>query len=86
MRREWRSPEGIEAVRSALVASGISPTSSGAASLSAEVGARRFSQLFGAPPEQLQPSSSDVSLTLPEAISHYVETITIAPQHILFRE
>jgi len=73
-------------VRSALIALGISPTAAGAASLSGEIGAHRFDQLFGAPPEQLQTASPTATLKLPNALIQYLESITIAPQHMLFRE
>ena len=95
LRKQWRTPEGVESVRKAAAAIGMTPTASGAASVSAEMDPAAFSKLFGQPvqhlprrpagPTDFGTSSGGASgpLKVPAALSDYVESITVAPPHLL---
>jgi hypothetical protein len=93
LRREWRTSQGIDEVRRILTSVGLTPTAAGLATISAEVGAERFEDLFGVPASELAPrppgerdfgeSGGHVSpeLTVPTPLLQYVESISAAPPH-----
>jgi len=96
LRNEHRSPADIEKVREIAQALGMKPTSSGAASVSAEMEPLTFESMFGqkAPetPSRMPSrgefgapggSVSDV-LPVPEILQPLVESITVAPPYIHF--
>lgn len=80
LRKERRTPEGMAAVRGILESLGITPSASGSATVSATVEAGRLEAIFGpvAPVIQFQADT----LPIPEALTEYVESITVAPKHI----
>jgi hypothetical protein len=95
LRTEWRTPQGVERVRSLLAALGITPTAAGAATLSAELDDSRFKDIFGTRAKTTPPSLpaerefgrsgghvSEDDLEVPAALSEYVESISAAPSHI----
>jgi hypothetical protein len=74
---------------------GLTPTAAGLVTISAEVGAERFEDLFGVPASELAPrppgerdfgeSGGHVSpeLTVPTPLLQYVESISAAPTYLL---
>ncbi len=84
LRKEWRTREGVAAVRRALRALDIRPTGSGAATVSAEVGARAFERRFG-PLSAVVRFEKD-TLETPPALRDCVESITVAPRHTYMRK
>jgi hypothetical protein len=96
LRNEHRSPAAIEKVREIVQALGMKPTSSGAASVSAEMESDAFETLFcqKAPETPSRaPSSGDFgapggsiskALPVPEILQALVESITVAPPYIHF--
>jgi len=94
LRKIWRTPEGIAAVRKIAPSLGITPTASGAASLSGEIDAQAFESLFGQEAVEVSPRGPGASdfgtsggavsgeLSAPEPLREYVESITVAPPHI----
>lgn len=94
LRKEWRTPQGVEEVRNLLVSFGITTTAAGAATLSAELGDSRFRDVFGTTAIDTPPSSPgegefgrsgghvSQDLKVPAALSEYVESVSAAPSHI----
>jgi len=74
-----RTAEGVAKARKVAERLGIKPTTSGAASIVAQVDSNRFASLFGAVP---QDALTAAPLEIPKALRPYVDTITIAPPHI----
>ena len=62
------------AVRAALEQAGFAITASGRATVSAELSAERFEQLFGRPPP-------GANLAVPEALRDAINLITLTPRH-----
>ena len=93
LRREWRTPDGIEKVRNSLVEAGFRPTAAGLATISAELDQEHFRSLFGTPATDVPPrdptagdfgqSGGHVSepLKVPQSLERYVEKISVAPGH-----
>ena len=81
---QQRNPSGVENAKQILQSLGIRPTAAGAASISAEADPEKFQSIFGIPPpENLPPDAvSGPSLSVPEPLKDYVESISIAPRHI----
>lgn len=81
---QQRNPSGVENAKRILQSLGIRPTAAGAASISAEVDAEKFQSVFGIPPPESLPADavSAQSLSVPEQLKDYVESISIAPRHI----
>ena len=79
LKRESRNPAAIQAAHETLKAAGITPTASGAATISGEVSPEAFRTLFPGASE----TSSD-ALPVPKALAQHVESVTLAPQHLRF--
>lgn len=77
LRQESRSAQAQEELRRAMAELGLEPSGAGTASLSARVTPERFQELFGAV------GASD-SLAVPKALERHVESISVAPDHLLF--
>jgi hypothetical protein len=98
LRREWRTPQGIEKVREILRSIELIPTSGGAATISAEVEPKQFEETFGVTATATAPqppgknefggSAGYVSpdLKVPAALSEFVESISAAPGHSYLRK
>ncbi len=80
LRKDMRTPEGVAAVRRILESLGITPSASGTATVSAGVEADQLEAIFGpvAPVIQFQADT----LPVPESLTEYVESISVAPRHI----
>jgi len=97
LRREWRTPEGIEEVSGLLTSMGITPTATGLATISADVEQERFEKLFGQTAREIAPkppgernfgeSGGHVTpeLTVPAPLRQHVQSISAAPPHIYFQ-
>jgi hypothetical protein len=97
LKREWRTPGGIDEVRKALVEAGFMPTVGGLTSVSADIDEDRFRTLFGTSPTEVLPqplgardfgqSGGHVSgpLKVPQSLERYIETISVAPGHTYFQ-
>jgi hypothetical protein len=95
LRREWRTSSGIEEARGILVSAGLKPTASGMATISVETEPERFESLFGVTASEIAPrapSGTDfgksggyvsAELAVPKQLLKYVQSISIAPPHIL---
>jgi hypothetical protein len=93
LRKEWRTAEGIAVVRKLLTALGLKPTTSGLATISAEIDPELFEALFGVKATELaprQPGASDFGtsgghmsedLTVPAQLAQHVQSISAAPPH-----
>jgi hypothetical protein len=98
LRREWRTPEGLEKVQAILRTIGLVPTAAGAVTISAEVEASTFQQMFGVTATETPPqppgksdygkSGGNVSpdLKVPAALSDFVDSISAAPGHYYFQK
>jgi hypothetical protein len=94
LRKAWRTTEGIATVKEIAASLGIKPTTSGAASVSAEIESEAFEALFGERAQEVAPrppNDSDFGspggaisgvLSIPEPLQRYVESISVAPPHI----
>jgi len=94
LRKQWRTPEGIATVKTIAASLGITPTTSGIASVSGEMDSQAFKILFGAEIRRVRPrpprgthygSPGGVvsgTLRIPEPLQEYVESVTVAPVHI----
>jgi len=87
LRKPWRNPEGVAIVQSLVRELGIEPTVSGTASVSAEAAPEIFKSVFGdAETQPLTAGKADTQkLPIPGPLQEYVESIAVAPRHILFR-
>jgi hypothetical protein len=97
LRREWRSPQGVDKVRGLLPSLGITPTIGGVAAISAEIEPEKFKDLFGVTATETAPrppgerdfgqSGGNISpdLKVPEPLSEFVESISAAPGHIYLK-
>ena len=93
LRRDWRTPDGVAKAVELLRANGMTPTASGAATISATIAADRFEPMFGvkATPVAPQPSGQtdfgraggyeSPALRVPEPLDACVESISAAPPH-----
>jgi hypothetical protein len=89
LKTAWRNEIGYAAVTRVLKELGIVPTASGAASLSVRLSPATFAKVFKVATSDLeaQASSGDESvLPVPPPLREFVESITIAPQHLYLRE
>lgn len=80
----FRSESGVAQVVAALQRLGLEPTASGRTSISARVSPETFERLFGFVPDG-KAGPSDAELPVPEELSQSVQSMTLAPPHILFR-
>jgi hypothetical protein len=92
---KWRTPEGIAQVKRIAQSLGISPTVTGAASVSAEMEPEPFEKLFATkaiPIAARKPNATDFGtsggfasgdLEVPAMLSEFVQSVTVAPAHIL---
>jgi hypothetical protein len=90
--KNWRTPEGVAAVRKIAASLGIKETVTGVATVSGEIDHEAFASLFGHAPQDLnlqppgQPGTfagrDSEGLSIPNPLREYVESITIAPPHI----
>ncbi len=96
LREDWRSPAGVKKVQEVAGTLGMKPTSSGLATLSAEMEPRVFESLFKQKVGEVSscpPGKGDFgspggavsgALQVPESLREWVENITVAPPHIRF--
>lgn len=94
LRKAWRTPEGIAAVQRIAASLGITPTASGAATVSGEIEPQAFESLFAQkaqevslrPPDGLDFGSPggavSGALDVPEPLREYAKSITVAPPYI----
>jgi hypothetical protein len=79
-----RNSEGIAKAKRISETLGIRPTAEGQASISADVDEEKYTSLFGAE-APIQPPAGPMaaeSLTVPEPLQEYVQSISIAPPHL----
>jgi len=83
-----RSPDAIAEVRKVAQSLGITPTTEGAATISADVDPNTFQTLFGMPPDENLFSDPVKSLPLPvpESLRSHVQSISVAPIHIYMKK
>ncbi|MGK7914684.1 MAG: hypothetical protein AB4038_03940 [Prochloraceae cyanobacterium] len=92
LRKPWRTSEGVMRVREIANSLGITVTTGGHISLSGKVERESFEQIFGVVPTHIAPEppterdfgttggyASEEELAVPEALSEYVETISVVP-------
>jgi hypothetical protein len=96
LRKECRSGAGVEKVKEAAESLGMKPTSSGTATLSAEMEPGVFASVFGEMAQALAsrpPGQNDFGspggevsgpLEVPESLREWVESITVAPPYTRF--
>ena len=96
LRKDWRSGAGIEKVKEAAESLGMKPTSSGIATLSAEMEPGVFESVFREMPEAVAsrpPAQNDFgsrggevsgALEVPESMREWVESITVDPPYTRF--
>jgi len=96
LRKDYRSAAGIEKVQEAAKSLGMKPTSSGMATLSAEMEPGVFESVFGEMPETIAsrpPGKNDLgspggevsgALEVPKSMREWVESITVAPPYTRF--
>jgi len=84
LRREWRTPEGVAAVEKALPALDMQPTAHGAATVSGVMDAGVFEKRFGAV-SGIVPFKTD-TLETPQPLREYVESISVASQHVYLKK
>ncbi|HYM25670.1 MAG TPA: hypothetical protein VEU08_20765 [Vicinamibacterales bacterium] len=77
LKRESRNPAAIQAANETLKAAGITPTASGAATISGDVSPEAFRTLFPGVSE----TTSD-ALPVPTALAQHVESVTLAREHV----
>jgi hypothetical protein len=93
LRREWRNPDGIDRVKRIASSLGLTPTTAGLASVSAEISDADFQALFGKLLESIEPRPPgrgdfgspggyvSEPLLVPDSLQTYVESVSIAPPH-----
>lgn len=88
LRAPWRNDRGLADVQTALHALHLEVTGVGRASVSARASPQAFDAVFGATPSEAMDVASglDVPLAVPSALAEWVESITVAPQHIMISE
>jgi len=74
LRKRHRNQSGVQRALKAAAAHGLTPISSGAATIVAQLSESAFARLSGTPGEPLN---------LPPDLGKYVESITLAPPHLL---
>jgi len=94
LRKEYRKPDGVAAVKEIMNRVGIKATGTGFASLSGEISQEAFESMFSperiASPERMPTGPGGIGgreyqdLPVPEQLKEYVENITVAPPHIYF--
>ena len=95
LRKPWRTPEGIARARKLASSVGITPTTSGAASVAGEIEWGAFEQLFKTKVHEVKPrlpggsdygspggAAASEPLSVPKPLQECVENITVAPPHI----
>src|SRR5437762_7731502 len=78
LKREMRNAQSISEARDLLGSLGITVTSYGAASISADVTPELFESLFG----RRSNDEETGAVPIPQALERFVESITIAPPHL----
>jgi hypothetical protein len=98
LRREWRTPQGVETVQGLLRSLGLMPTAGGLATISADIEPEKLEEIFGVTATETAPqppggrefgrSGGNISpeLKVPAALSDYVESISAAPGHIYLQK
>lgn len=93
LRKSWRTPEGIAAVKKIAASLGITPTASGTVTLSGEIEPQVFESLFRQRVQEIDPRPPGgldfgtpggvvpAPLDVPGALREYVESITVAPPY-----
>ena len=93
LRANWRNPQGLYKVREILASLGLTPTTGGLVSISAEVGPEKFTEVFGVKAVETAPQPlgaqefgrsggyTSPELQVPAALSEYVQSISAAPGH-----
>lgn len=77
-----RHPEGVARVTQALAALGLDVTTTGRATVSARADAATARRIFGADRSSAE-IAADVELPVPETLTNDVESVTLAPNHVL---
>jgi hypothetical protein len=80
LRKDKRTPDGVAAIRKALISFGIRPSASGLVTVSATVDADQFERVFGSAPRATKFHSN--TLPVPEPLAELAESISVAPQHL----
>jgi len=98
LRREWRSPDGLNKVKEILPSIGLTLTAAGATTISAEVEPKAFEETFGVVATESTrqlPGNNEFGrsaghnspdLKVPAALSDFVESISAAPAHSYFQK
>lgn len=98
LRREWRTPQGIEKVQEIIRSIGMSPTAGGLATISADLEPAKFKEMFGVVATESEPQppgerdfgrsagNTSPDLKVPAALSDFVESISAAPGHIYLQK
>ncbi|KJC58752.1 hypothetical protein UP10_22030 [Bradyrhizobium sp. LTSPM299] len=93
LRREWRTPDGVAKALDVLRANGLTPTGSGAATISATIPVDKFEEMFGVKATQVAPQPPDRAdfgrsggyvspdLKVPDPLVTCVDSISAAPSH-----
>jgi hypothetical protein len=93
LRHEWRTPDGVAKALDILRANGLTPTGSGAATISATIPADKFEEMFGVKATQVAPQPPDRTdfgrsggyvspdLKVPDPLAACVDSISAAPSH-----
>jgi hypothetical protein len=85
LRKESRTPEGRRRVEEACRTLDLETTGVGVASLSARASSAAYQRLFGGVPPG-EAALTTATLPVPEVLRADVESITLSPPHILFRD
>jgi hypothetical protein len=86
LRTPSRNAKGRAEVEAKLEALGFEVTGSGQASVSARAAPSAFAAVFGGSPPaagRSAPADRDLELTVPAGLADSVESISVAPQHII---
>jgi hypothetical protein len=100
LRPEWRNPAGSNQAAAAATALGMKITGTGAATLSAELSAERFAELFGAAPTPAPAKGrgtadfgspagyapdDESEKTVPAELERFVSNVDVAAPYIRMR-
>jgi len=86
VRAPWRNERGLADVEAALRALGFEITGKGKASLSVRATPAAFAAAFGRAPASARhrgPAEASPALPVPASLAERVESITVAPIHIV---
>ena len=98
LRANWRNPQGLDKVREILASLGLTPTTGGLVTISAEVEPEKFKEVFGVTAIETAPQPpgaqefgrsggyTSAELQVPAALSEYVQSISAAPGHTYLRK